>query len=52
MPRAIDDERAAKVTSERVHYIILVGHHDADVDFRTVSIDRTSDLERWAEKAI
>jgi uncharacterized protein YecE (DUF72 family) len=52
MPRAIDDPRAAKVTSTRLHYLRLVGNHDADVDFRTISIDRTADLVKWAELAL
>ena len=52
MPRAIDDPRAARVTSKRVHYLRLVGNHDADVDFRTISIERTPDLVKWADLAL
>ena len=48
MPRAIEDPRAIKETS-RLHYLRLVGNHAAEVDFRTISIDRTPDLVKWAD---
>ncbi|HEU5315686.1 MAG TPA: DUF72 domain-containing protein [Chloroflexota bacterium] len=49
MPRATDDPRAARVTSTRLQYVRLVGNHDADVDYRTISIDRGEDLAKWAQ---
>ncbi|HEX2517231.1 MAG TPA: DUF72 domain-containing protein [Chloroflexota bacterium] len=49
MPRAIDDPAAQRVTSEDFAYLRLTGNHDECIDYRTIRVDRTADLERWAE---
>lgn len=52
MPRAIDTPAAQKVTADDFAYLRLTGNHAACVDYRTMSIDRQSDLERWAHLAL
>jgi len=52
MPRGIDDPEALTVTNERFAYVRLVGHHAAEIDQRTITIDRGEDLARWADKVM
>ncbi|MDQ3702600.1 MAG: DUF72 domain-containing protein [Chloroflexota bacterium] len=52
MPRAIDVPAAQRITSDSFGYIRLTGNHAECIDYRTVRIDRTSDLERWARLAL
>jgi uncharacterized protein YecE (DUF72 family) len=50
MPRPIDEPRALKVTNDDFAYVRLTGNHDAEVDYRNVTIDRGADFVKWAEK--
>lgn len=52
MPRAIDAPEIQRVTSDSFGYIRLTGNHAECIDYRTVKIERTSDLERWARLAL
>ncbi len=52
MPRAIDDDGAGKVTADDFAYLRLTGNHDADIDYRTATIDRGADLARWAKRVL
>ena len=47
MPRAIDEAEARPVTRDDWGYVRLVGNHKAEIDLRTISIDRGQDFERW-----
>ena len=39
-------------TNERFAYVRLVGNHAAEIDQRTITIDRGEDLARWADKVM
>ena len=49
MPRAIDDPRAQVLTVDDFAYLRLTGNHAECIDYRTISVDRVADLERWAD---
>lgn len=49
MPRAIDTPDALRITSDEFAYLRLTGNHAECVDYRNTSIDRTSDLAKWAD---
>jgi uncharacterized protein YecE (DUF72 family) len=51
MPGPVEDQRARRISADFL-YMRLVGNHDAPIDYRTISIDRQSDLERMAELAL
>ena len=52
MPSPVGDPQALRTTADDFAYVRLTGNHDAPIDYRTISIDRASDLVKWAELAL
>ena len=52
MPMRIRDKPFSSAAWEKLAYVRLTGNHDADIDYRTVTIDRGNDLARWAEQVM
>jgi uncharacterized protein YecE (DUF72 family) len=51
MPNPLEDQAARRISADFL-YVRLVGNHDAPIDYRTVSIDRTDELVRMADLAL